>query len=102
MRPVAPVDGALIHQAHESLMNQRRALNRVIRALPAQVPRGQSAQLVVQQRGELPEGRFAPPAPLKEQPRDWTIGFHVCQILTVFAVPERFGTWRRAPGRLRL
>src|SRR5262249_16711657 len=58
-----------IHETHERLVDQCRALDRVIRALAAQMPLREVAQLLIDEGGQLPERLLIAAAPLHQQLR---------------------------------
>ena len=64
---VAPVDVPLIDQAQERFMDQRRALQRVIGALPAQMRARQTAQFAIDKGHQFVERALVAVAPVDQQ-----------------------------------
>ncbi len=70
MGAVLPLHVALVHQPEVSFVNQCRALQSMIGALPAQVPARQTPQFAINERRQVLERLLIALAPVDEQPRD--------------------------------
>jgi len=69
LRAALPVDVPLVDEAQVRLVDQRRALEGVIRALAAQLPVGETSQLPVYQGHELGERTLVAGRPGDQQLR---------------------------------
>jgi hypothetical protein len=70
MRPILPIDVALVDQSKVHLMNEGRRLQGMVRPLLPQLARGHAAQLRIDERQQPVEGRPVAAAPVAEQSGD--------------------------------
>jgi hypothetical protein len=74
LRTTLPGHIPLIDEAQVGLVNQGRALQRVVRALSTQLPVCKPAQLCINQRHQLAEGTLIARGPVEEELSDPAIG----------------------------
>ena len=74
VRAAFPVNVALVYQAHERFVHQRRTLQRMVGALPPEIGRRQSAEFPIDKRHESFDRLLVAIAPVNEKLGDITLG----------------------------